>query len=52
MTRPLSISHYPTTDVLLGAFDKHLAQMRGLAAERVVKRINVDRNPEGSLGGR
>ncbi len=42
MTRPLSISKYPTTDVLVGAFDKHLAQMRGLPAERVVKRINVD----------
>lgn len=42
MTKPLSISHYPTTDVLVGAFDKHLVQMRGLPAERVVKRINVD----------
>ena len=42
MPESMTISKYPTADLLAGAFDKHLAAMRALPPEKLVKRINVD----------
>jgi len=42
MPAPMTISKYPTADLLAGAFDKHLAAMRALPPEKLIKRINVD----------
>jgi len=42
MPESMTVSKYPTADLLAGAFDKHLAAMRALPPEKLVKRINVD----------
>jgi hypothetical protein len=42
MPAPVTVSKFPTADILAGAFDKHHAAMRELPQELLVKRINVD----------